>query len=28
MIPCSFTPLTRKMVTGILFFRTLLRNTS
>src|SRR5215472_4435001 len=28
MIPCSFTPLTRKIVTGVLFFRTWLRNTS
>src|SRR5215831_19473767 len=28
MMPCSFTPLTRKMVTGVLFFRTWFKNTS
>src|SRR6185369_14296793 len=28
MIPCSFTPLTRKTVTGVLFLRTWFRNTS
>src|SRR5271154_3919943 len=28
MIPCNFTPLTRKIVTGVLFFRTWFKNTS
>src|SRR6266567_6555555 len=28
MMPCSFTPLTRKTVTGVLFLRTWFRNTS
>src|SRR5215469_12739882 len=28
IIPCNFTPLTRKIVTGVLFFRTWFKNTS